>query len=223
MSKKTYIGVNNVARKIKKTYIGIDNIARKIKKTYIGVNNIAELVYIDEDLLIPFTVTKNNRNQIGYTGAANENLIIPEMLELNGVYYSVTEIDNDVDDDDGVFEKCNNLNSIVFPDSITTVGRFAFSNCDNLKTITFGLNSKLRHIGVDAFAYCDNLSNVVLPQGVTRIDVYAFGDCHSLTDIQFGGTVSQWNALNYTDFENTCTIHCSDGAVIVEGNYIEEE
>lgn len=34
MSKGAYIGINNVAHKIKKGYIGIDGVARKIKKAY---------------------------------------------------------------------------------------------------------------------------------------------------------------------------------------------
>lgn len=45
MAKGAYIGVNNVARKIKKGYIGVDNTARKIKKGYIGVGGAARLFY----------------------------------------------------------------------------------------------------------------------------------------------------------------------------------
>lgn len=41
MSKGAYIGVDNVARKIKKGYIGVDGVARKIKKAYIGVGGVA--------------------------------------------------------------------------------------------------------------------------------------------------------------------------------------
>lgn len=41
MAKGAYIGVNNVARKIKNGYIGVDNTARKIKKGYIGVSGVA--------------------------------------------------------------------------------------------------------------------------------------------------------------------------------------
>lgn len=36
MGKKTYIGVDDLARKVKKAYIGVDGVARKIKKMYIG-------------------------------------------------------------------------------------------------------------------------------------------------------------------------------------------
>lgn len=45
MAKGAYIGVNNIARKIKKQYIGVNNVARKIKKVYIGVNNVARLFW----------------------------------------------------------------------------------------------------------------------------------------------------------------------------------
>lgn len=41
MAKGQYIGVNNVARKVKQQYIGVDNVARKVKSGYIGVNNVA--------------------------------------------------------------------------------------------------------------------------------------------------------------------------------------
>ena len=41
MAKKTYIGVDGVARKIKKGFIGIDDFARKIKKAYIGIGGVA--------------------------------------------------------------------------------------------------------------------------------------------------------------------------------------
>ena len=45
MAKKTYIGVNNVARQVKKVYIGVNGVARKVKKIYIGVANIARQLF----------------------------------------------------------------------------------------------------------------------------------------------------------------------------------
>lgn len=40
-----YIGVNNVARKVKGYYIGVNGKARKVKKMYVGVNGVARLCY----------------------------------------------------------------------------------------------------------------------------------------------------------------------------------
>ena len=50
MAKKAYIGVDNVARKVKKGYIGIDNVARKLKKAYIGVGGVARPCWSSDGL-----------------------------------------------------------------------------------------------------------------------------------------------------------------------------
>jgi len=43
MAKGAYIGINNVARKVKKIYVGVDGVARKVKKAYIGIGGVARL------------------------------------------------------------------------------------------------------------------------------------------------------------------------------------
>ena len=65
MAKKAYIGVDNIARKIKKGYIGVDNIARKIKKAYIGIGGVArpcwsggELAFYGE--ITPLSVSRGS-------------------------------------------------------------------------------------------------------------------------------------------------------------------
>lgn len=45
MAKKTYVGIDNLARKVRKMYVGVDNTARKIRKAYIGVNNVAQCIF----------------------------------------------------------------------------------------------------------------------------------------------------------------------------------
>lgn len=56
MAKSAYIGIDNIARKVKKMFVGVDGIARKVKKAYIGIDGVArlffggaELKYIDYD------------------------------------------------------------------------------------------------------------------------------------------------------------------------------
>ena len=46
MSKAGYIGVSDIARKIKKMYVGVDGIARKVKKAYVGVDGVARLWFV---------------------------------------------------------------------------------------------------------------------------------------------------------------------------------
>lgn len=45
MAKGVYIGIDDVAHKIKSLYIGVDGVARKITKAYIGVDDVARLCW----------------------------------------------------------------------------------------------------------------------------------------------------------------------------------
>ena len=65
MAKKSYIGIDGKARKIKKWYFGVDNKARKVKKGYIGVGGVArpfmsggELEYYGT--ITPLSVARSN-------------------------------------------------------------------------------------------------------------------------------------------------------------------
>lgn len=50
MAKKMYIGVDEIARKVKRGYIGVDGVARKIKRGYIGVGGIARICFSGGEL-----------------------------------------------------------------------------------------------------------------------------------------------------------------------------
>lgn len=45
MAKSEYIGINNVARKVKGIYVGVNGVARKVTKGYIGVGGVARQFY----------------------------------------------------------------------------------------------------------------------------------------------------------------------------------
>ena len=48
MSKKWYVGVNNVAREVKHPYIGVNNVARKVKNGYVGAGGVARQFFTGE-------------------------------------------------------------------------------------------------------------------------------------------------------------------------------
>ena len=64
MSKNIFIGVNNVARKVKSIYIGVNNVARKVKYVYIGdSNNKARLCYSSG----PVYISKQGTNTLTFS------------------------------------------------------------------------------------------------------------------------------------------------------------
>jgi hypothetical protein len=79
------------------------------------------------------------------------------------------------------FFDCNSLKTITIPKSVITIGFTAFGKCSSLETITIPIG--VTSIGDYAFYNCESLKTINIPAGVTRISDYAFSGCTSLTSI----------------------------------------
>jgi len=85
------------------------------------------------------------------------------------------------------FQSCTALTSIKLPASLDSIGTGAFLSCTALPEIN--LPSALRTIGISAFESCTSLKKVtpLLPPSVTSLDYYAFRYCSALEgDVVFG-------------------------------------
>ena len=84
---------------------------------------------------------------------------------------------------------------ITIPDSVTSIGAYAFENCSSLTEIT--LSSGITIIGDLAFAYCTSLSSIIIPETVTKIGGGAFYGCTSLSSITIPTSVTEidWDAF----------------------------
>ena len=107
---------------------------------------------------------------VKYVGNDTE-LTLPDYYGKNYVIY------------DYAFDWNETITSITIPNSVTSIGDFAFHICDNLTNITFKEGSQLTSIGKHAFASCDKLTIIMIPDSVTSIGDYAFSGCASLTSI----------------------------------------
>ena len=70
---------------------------------------------------------------------------------------------------------------LVIPNSVTSIGRSAFSGCTGLTSVT--IPDSVTSIGEWAFDGCTSLTSVTIEDGVTSIGEYAFYNCTSLTDV----------------------------------------
>lgn len=75
----------------------------------------------------------------------------------------------------------SNIESVVIPDSVITIGKKAFNYCRQLKEITFSSDLQT---SLDGFmAFCSSLEAVTIPYGVTAIENMSFFECSNLKEV----------------------------------------
>ena len=98
------------------------------------------------------------------------------------------------------------VKDLVFPDSITSIGIFAFDSCSGLTSINTG--NSIRHINPSAFQYCCGLINAIIGNSVGDIDYCAFYGCTELTFLTIGNNVSLINGNAFEGCPNITIIKC---------------
>ena len=79
------------------------------------------------------------------------------------------------------FSDCSNLLNIFFPNSVESIENYAFSNCDQITSVF--ISRSIRNIGEGIFYNCEKLTTVVLPKNISEIGYRTFYNCKSLKNI----------------------------------------
>ena len=117
----------------------------------------------------------------------------------NGVMYNVCQEDLNEDGSfivpnsvtsigEWAFYNCPPLTSVTIPDGVMSIGNAAFSGCSGLTEIT--IPNGVMSIGHSAFRYCSGLTSVTIGNGVTSIGNYAFRECYGLASVTIGNSVT---------------------------------
>lgn len=80
-----------------------------------------------------------------------------------------------------VFSHCDNLETVIFPNTLLDIGNSTFRNCYNLSSVT--LSQSLTAINESLFENCSSLNAIILPDGVTSIGTKAFKGCELIDQI----------------------------------------
>ena len=161
------------------------NLEDIIKLTLTGTLNDDDFRLMKESMPILLDVNLSgitNTNSFNFEkNCTIQNIILPDNLETI---------------DDGDFNNCKSLYSVIMSNSITNIDIWAFYECSSLTEITFSEN--LERIEGRAFSGCSALTNITLPNSVTFIGDWTFADCTSLKSIKLSDnlTTIDPNAFN---------------------------
>ena len=117
---------------------------------------------------------------------------------------------------DYAFSDCSSLTSIVIPDSVTSIGRAAFSGCSSLTSIT--IPDSVTSIGSSAFSGCSSLTSITIPDSVTSIGGSAFSRCSSLTSITIPDSVTSIGGSAFSRCSSLTSIVIPDSVTSI-GDY----
>ena len=128
------------------------------------------------------------------------------------------------------------LPSVSIPNSVDSIGQYAFCGCSSIKSVDIpnnltkinigvfggsGLTSvtipdNVTEIGISAFSGCEDLSTLKIGKKVREIRVYAFSDCFGLTSVTCTAVVPP-----YTDGDIFEQVDCSKIPLYVPAESVE--
>lgn len=116
------------------------------------------------------------------------------------------------------------ITSIVIPNSVTSIGKAAFSNCWSLMSVV--ISDGVANIGGGAFSGCSALIKLVIPDSITNIGPYAFDYCYELEfntyeNCNYLGTIDNpyFALINASNKNMSSYIIHSDTVIIAGGGF----
>jgi hypothetical protein len=125
---------------------------------------------------------------IGNNNSYNGILVIPDVVNYEGVNYTVTEIASNA------FSNNYNLLSVTIPNTVKRIDSYSFSRCNSLSSVNIG--DGVETIGRNAFSSCGIVS-FTLGKNVSSIEEDVFDGCYALTQVH----ISDLAAWCHIEFE----------------------
>ncbi|MGN1112967.1 MAG: leucine-rich repeat protein [Acutalibacteraceae bacterium] len=113
---------------------------------------------------------------------------------------------------DSAFEALSFIQSVTIPESMESIGYFAFSECTGLTSVTF--NAIDCALDASSFYGCSALTGVTFGGSVASVPDYAFSDCAALSQITVPDSVTR---IGKNAFGNTAWYSAQPDGIVYAG------
>lgn len=145
-------------------------------------------------------------NHLYLNGTEIKDLVIPSDVTSIGdnSFYNYNGLNS--------FYNYNGLTSVTIPNSVTKIGKYAFSGCSGLTSVI--IPNSVTFIDKRAFDNCSSLTSVTIGSGVSTIND-AFSKCIELTDVYcYAKDVPYTQYGEFTDsYIEYATLHVPAGSI----------
>ncbi|WP_290912297.1 leucine-rich repeat protein [Eubacterium sp.] len=170
-----------------------------------SVTTIGKSAFSYCDSLANIEVASGNLNYLSENGALfdkNKSILIQYPAGNQRTEYAIPNSVTTIGE--YAFSECRSLKSVTIPDSVTTIGGSAFTCCSELTSVT--IPNSVTTIGERAFDFCFELTSVTIPDSVTTIGDCPFSACRSLTNIYVDSGNSNYSSENGVLFNKNKSI-----------------
>ena len=165
--------------------------------TNLNQSTNADYTYTDTYGDWTYTVSGTEATITKFTGSTPD-VVIPSTITKDGTTYTVTALYNASSESNSVFYGVRStLQSITIPNTITSIGGYAFYNCTGLTSVE--IPNSVTSIGEEAFRSCYGLTSVTIPNSVTSIGDWAFRNCTGLTSVTIPNSVTSIGECAFSD------------------------
>ena len=112
------------------------------------------------------------------------------------------------------FSGCTSLTSVTIPDSVPSIGEYTFDCCASLTSVT--IPDSVTRIGWYAFYGCTSLTSVTIPDSVTSIGRYAFEGCESLTSVTIPDSLTSIGGWAFNECTSLTSVTIPDSVTSID-------
>ena len=108
------------------------------------------------------------------------------------------------------------VSELVIPDSVESIGDFAFCKCSGLLSVT--IPGSVTHIGSYTFRNCTGLTQMNIPDSVKSIGGYAFYNCTKLKFVKLGNSITSIGEHAFENCSKLASVTIPDSVTSIGGS-----